>query len=82
MFLIILFILSGLYMLLMAIGLVQRRFLAGVRTESRANVRMALFVFGFGLLLLGTFNAYLYLGLRPEIQRIQNEQSREASPAP
>lgn len=64
-----LYALAGVYLLLIAAGLIHRRFLESIDPFRRPSVRLALVIFGLGLSVSGMYYVYLYVG---DFQRRQN----------
>ncbi len=59
---------AGVYLLLLAAGLLRPSFLRNISEHSRPNVRVALFFFGTGLILSSLYQAYVYYIVKPTLE--------------
>ncbi len=58
---------TGIYFLLMSLGLLHRRFFAKIPQSTRLSVRFSLFFFGVGLFLSAVYQVYVYYVIRPAL---------------
>lgn len=70
--------LAGLYLLLMAGGLLQRRFFRKTSEYNRPALRLAIFLFGSGLLVMGSYQGCLYYS--GYMQRISPDNAIDNAP--
>jgi len=61
---------AGVYVLLVAFGVLKPSFMVEQDPITRSNVRLAMILFGLGLCLLGLYYGYIYLWVRPAIQSL------------
>lgn len=76
----IVYILAGVFVLLVASGLVQSHWLPDRTSGSRTTVRLAMVIFGFGLLILGLYYSRIYWNRM--LARSEAYQSSSVNPVP
>lgn len=77
MFFLLVYTLSGLAILIFAIGKLHKPFWERLDRSSGSNVRLAAILLGTGLTLLGLYNGYNYLIVAPELKRMEDERRRQ-----
>lgn len=67
MFIVLLFVGSGIYLMLMAFGLVQKAWWERIDPYTRPNVRLAIGIFAVGLLGISIYHIHMYNQFRASL---------------